>query len=559
MSEPVEQPHRLPEPSRRPVVRRAPSWSALVGAVIGYWLSFTPSLLPRPWWLQAAACAITAAIGYAVGALIGPVVRRCGVRPDERLRRIGWSALAAAGGTAIVFVTAWSVRWQGDLRRAVHMDPRIVWWQWALVLPLAVVLFGLVVLVARALRLGTRQLARLTARVVPPRQATAVAAVLMAVLVVGFVQGFLLRGLLAVVGGAASVTDLSTSPGIVRPELPTLSGSPASLESWDSLGSKGRDFIGRASTAAGITRFTGQPAKDPVRVYVGLRSAGTLHERAELAVRELERTGAFSRRVLVVISTTGTGWVNERIAKPPEYMYGGDSALVAMQYSYLPSWVSFLAEGEASDAGVALIDAVRARWSQLPADTRPRLLVAGESLGSYATERAFPDGVAQLAQRVDGALLVGPTPDNPIRRTVTDGRDRGSPVWRPVYRDGRTVRFAQRPDDFGKPPTEWALPRVVYLQNGGDPVTWWEPGLIWARPAWLDRPRAPDVSAAMRWYPLVTFWQVTCDLAAADSVPDGYGHRFGTLPTAAWAQIAPPEGWTAAETERLDAFQRAQP
>ncbi|GAA2264940.1 alpha/beta hydrolase [Kitasatospora cystarginea] len=527
--------------------------------MIGYVLAFTPSLLPRPWWLQAAACAITAVITYGIGALVGLIVHRCGIRPEERLRRIGWLALAGAGGAAVVFVTAWSVRWQGDLRRAVHMDPLIAWWEWVLVLPLTAVLFAVFVLVARALRLGTRQLARLIARVVPARWATAAAAVLAAVLVVGFVQGFLLRGLLTMVESGASATDLGTSPGIVRPELATLSGSPASLESWDSLGSKGRDFIGKAPTAAEITRFTGQSAKDPVRVYVGLRSAGTLQERAALAVRELERTGAFSRRVLVVVSTTGTGWVNERIATPPEYMYGGDSALVAMQYSYLPSWVSFLAEGEATEAGLALIDAVRTRWAQLPADARPRLLVAGESLGSYATERAFPGGVAQLVREVDGALLVGPTPDNPIRRTVTDGRDPGSAVWRPVYQDGRTVRFAQRPVDLQRPAATWEPPRVVYLQNGGDPVTWWEPSLIWRRPAWLDRPRAPDVSDVMRWYPLVTFWQVTCDLAAGESVPDGFGHRFGTLPTDAWAQIAPPAGWSAAETRRLDAYQRRVP
>jgi uncharacterized membrane protein len=55
----------------------------------------------------------------------------------------------------------------------------------------------------------------------------------------------------------------------------------------------------------------------------------------------------------------------------------------------------------------------------------------------------------------------------------------------------------------------------------------------------------------MGWYPLVTFWQVTCDLAAADSVPEGFGHRFGTLPTAAWAAVAEPPGWTAADTVRL--------
>ncbi|MFJ8042509.1 alpha/beta hydrolase [Kitasatospora sp. NPDC096147] len=539
---------------RRRIVRGAPSWSALVGAVLCYCLSFTPSLIPRPWWLQAAAAAITAAFGYAIGAFLGAVARRCGARPGPRWRRAGWLLLAVLGTAAVLGVTARSVRWQGDLRRAVGMAPQVVWWQWALVLPLAVLLCAVLVLLARLVRLGTRALARPLRRWVHPAVAAGVAVAVAAVVVVGLVQGFLLRGLLDAAEGAASLTDRSTSPGIVRPELPTLSGSPASAESWDGLGAKGRDFIGRAPTAAEIAAVSGRPAKDPVRVYVGLGSADTLRERAGLAVAELERTGGFSRRVLVVASTTGSGWVNEQIAKPPEFMYDGDSAVVAMQYSYLPSWISFLTEAEAADAGTALIDAVHERWARLPADARPRLLVAGESLGSYATERAYPAGVAELARQVDGALLVGPTPDNPIRRQVTDDREPGSPVWRPVYQGGGTVRFAQVAADFAVPAGPWTEPRIGYLQNGSDPVTWWEPELLWQRPAWLERPRAADVSAAMRWYPLVTFWQVTCDLAAANDVPAGHGHRFGTFPTTAWAEIAPPAGWGPADTRRLAGY-----
>lgn len=56
----------------------------------------------------------------------------------------------------------------------------------------------------------------------------------------------------------------------------------------------------------------------------------------------------------------------------------------------------------------------------------------------------------------------------------------------------------------------------------------------------------------MGWYPLVTFWQVTCDLAGANGVPDGFGHRFGTLPVAAWAAVTQPNGWTATDTARLE-------
>ncbi|MFC8723336.1 alpha/beta-hydrolase family protein, partial [Kitasatospora sp. NPDC057198] len=287
----------------------------------------------------------------------------------------------------------------------------------------------------------------------------------------------------------------------------------------------------------------------------GARTAAGLRERARRAVAELDRAGGFRRKVLVVLGTTGSGWVNEGIAAPVEYLYDGDSAEVALQYSYLPSWLSFLTEGEATDAGKALYDAVHAHWSQLPADSRPRLMVAGESLGSYATERAFPGGVEQLTGQTGGALLVGPTPDNPLREAVTDRRQPGSPVWRPVHQDGRNVRFAQRPSDFALPEgAPWDQPRVVYLQNGSDPVVWWEPSLIWRKPEWLAGQRAPDVSPTMRWYPLVTFWQVTCDLAASEAVPEGHGHRYGLMPAEAWARIAPPEGWTGQDTDRLVAY-----
>ena len=71
-------------------------------------------------------------------------------------------------------------------------------------------------------------------------------------------------------------------------------------------------------------------------------------------------------------------------------MYNGDTALVAMQYSYLPSWISFLADQQKSvEAGKAMVEAIHGRWQQWPADRRPRLALYGESLGSMAGQGAF--------------------------------------------------------------------------------------------------------------------------------------------------------------------------
>ena len=103
-----------------------------------------------------------------------------------------------------------------------------------------------------------------------------------------------------------------------------------------------------------------------------------MEERASLAVSDLERAGGFHRKYLLVAGTTGTGWVDPAAMSTFEYETGGDSAAVAIQYSYLPSWASFLVDqSKARAAGRALFDAVYQKWSALPASIRPKLFVFG--------------------------------------------------------------------------------------------------------------------------------------------------------------------------------------
>src|SRR5699024_11043325 len=92
-------------------------------------------------------------------------------------------------------------------------------------------------------------------------------------------------------------------------------------------------------------------------------------------------------------------------------------------------------------AGKALFEAVYAEWSQLPADNRPRLLVFGESLGSYGSQEAF-SGLQDVAERTDGALWFGTPNFTENWRYLTSRRDEGSPMYKPVYHDGRTVRWS---------------------------------------------------------------------------------------------------------------------
>src|SRR6185312_4191215 len=263
------------------------------------------------------------------------------------------------------------------------------------------------------------------------------------------------------------------------------SGGPGSLVSWESLGHQGRIFVKSGPTVAQLAAFNGARAVEPIRAYAGLGSADGITSAAELAARELERAGGLRRAVVAVGTTTGTGWINEAEADALEYMYNGNTAVVSMQYSFLPSWLSFLVDKEnARHAGQALFEAVDRMVRQLPEAQRPKLVVFGESLGSFGGEAPFMS-LNNVLARSDGALFSGPTFQNTIWTDLTSTRDRGSPQWLPIYQDGRFVRFVARAKNLTRPEDPWDHPRVVYLQHASDPIAWWTPDLVFSKPDWL--------------------------------------------------------------------------
>lgn len=537
------------------MVRRRLGFAGLTGAVVFFAASLTPSLLPRSWIMQGVIGGISAAIGYGLMSLIAAGLRRLvAVRPGVPVRRLAWTALII-GGTCLCAGTLWrSTLWQRDLRRLMGMDGTLGWLVPLIPLVGAGVMLA-VLLVARTLRLAVRRLTGALTPFVPLAGASLLSTAVAALLVAVLLNDFLFRGFVGIVDASSSEADERTQRGIVRPASPYLSGSPASLVPWRSLGRYGRGFVGSAVPRRELARYAapqaGRQVEQPIRVYTGLQSAASYREQADLAIRELVRTGAFRRRVLGIMATTGTGWVNGNATDALELMYAGDSALVAMQYSYLPSWVSFLVDrSKAIRANRALVAAVHARWARLPPHHRPRLVVFGESLGAFGLESAYGD-LGRLTAMTQGALLIGPVDTNPIWRRITARRDPGTPVWRPVYRRGRTVRFAQSPVDLARPPGPWWPPRVAYFQNASDPIVWWSPTLIYRRPEWLESPRGPGLSRQMRWFPLVTFCQVTVDLMVSRGVPPEHGHRYGANVVDGWAAVAPSPGWTAADTARL--------
>jgi uncharacterized membrane protein len=385
-----------------------------------------------------------------------------------------------------------------------------------------------------------------------PRAARALGWTVVVVVTWLVASGVVVNGLAALADRGFSVRNGATAEGVEPPTSGLRSGGPGSLVSWESLGRQGRTITGSGPSAAAIAAWSGSAATEPIRAYAGTVSAAEVEERAELAVEDLARAGGFDRANLLVATTTGSGWLDAGAIDSFEYLTGGDSAMVAMQYSYLPSWLSYLVDQKkAREAGRQLFDAVYDRWSKLAPTERPRLFVFGLSLGSFGGETAF-SGEYDLRNRTAGALFAGPPNFNTLYREFTDGRDVGSREVEPVYKAGRAVRFANDVAAGVAPASSpWEGTRILYLQHPSDPIVWWSPRLLWDRPDWLEEPVGRDVLDSMVWIPLVTFWQVTADLPLSTGVPDGHGHSYTREFVDGWASVLQPPGWTPAKAEQL--------
>jgi uncharacterized membrane protein len=535
-------------PKRR---RRRPNWLGLVGALLAFGASITPSLLPRPWIYEGIICGIGAAIGYGVGLFLSWFIRRFpGREPGARAKGIAWRTLAILGPILFVYWLLLGVGWQNEVRTLVgESDEGLVTavQVGVVAIPVAIV----AVLVGRGFRKAFAWILGGLVRFLPHWLSAALAVLIIAGIVYVAVTGVLFRGFVALMNSIYADTNASTAEGIVAPTVPQRSGSPSSLASWQTLGVEGRNFVARGPSVQKLTAFNGTPAQEPIRVYVGLDTAPTAQERAALAVRELERTGAFDRGVLVVAGTTGTGWLEPQTVDTVEYEWNGDSAIVGIQYSYLPSWISTLVDvDKAQEAGTALFDAVHAKWETLPAGSRPKLIAYGLSLGSFSMQSPFPSAEA-LATRTQGAVFVGSPNFSQPWGQISLEREPGSPQWKPVYQAGTVVRFAGTPSDLASPAGPWGPPRVAYVQHANDPVVWWSPALLIQEPDWLAEPPGPGRTPTMRWYPILTFLQVTVDQFVGVNVPDGQGHNYGGAMPAVFADVTAPPNWSQAKTDKL--------
>ncbi len=122
-----------------------------------------------------------------------------------------------------------------------------------------------------------------------------------------------------------------------------------------------------------------------------------------------------------------------------------------------------------------------------------------------------------------------------------------------MYDDGRSVRFVNAPSE-ALVDASWKAPRVLYVLQPTDPVTFWSMSTMWSRPDWLDQPRGPDIPAEASWFPFVTWAQSLADLQAGFAADSREGHEDSEAFVAGWAAVAPPDGWTDGDTRRLETY-----
>lgn len=553
---------RVPGPERRSIAEGVKAiatryWDTLsfVGVILAavlFGISMTPSLLPRSFATQGLLSGFAGAFGYACGVLLDLVWKFLQFRPlnDGVKQKARMLALISAG--SLMAVVLWrATYWQNSIRQLMEMPPVKTTYAFSTAM-LAAVVGAIWIAVGRGLIFCSAFVAQKLKRFVPDRLAYVLAASFVLIAAVTVSNNLVARSLLNFADASFARIDSLTDEGVVRPELPNQSGSESSLVEWDSIGRRGKQFVVAGPTAEQISEFHQQDCPQPLRVYVGLRSRPTMRQRARLALEELERTGAFERSVLVVATPTGTGWIDPSGVDTLEYLHAGDTAIVALQYSYLPSWLTIIVDPERpTEAARLLFNEVYGHWKNLPKDSRPRLYLHGLSLGALGSELSA-DVLTIFEDPIDGAVWSGPPFPSTQWASLTEARNVDSPSWRPEIRDSRMVRFYGQSAD-GMDDREWGPIRNVYLQYASDPMVFFSPDLLFEEPDWLKGERGPDVSPYLSWFPIVTSLQIAFDLPLATNVPLGYGHNYAPADYIdAWISVTDPVGFTDEKRRRLN-------
>ncbi len=540
------------EPQVRHLARRLspllPNWWGLVGGQIASWIALGPSFLPRRWWTTAGSVSLSQMYGYAIGsgarAVRNALRRNRHSTPSLRsatAERITQTAMlsALAAGTGVALVNA-SER-QREIARLVQQKPQSNLEQIAGFV-IGTTNTALTVGFVRFMQVSSARAHNLIRRIAPALAAPLSGFLVVSTLVYGISRYLIRSQVFSRVQAAAELKNLLPLPGRTPPTEPERSGSRASLESYGGLGRHGRAIASDGPRRADIAAFWSEPAMEPVRAYIGLAARLSIPAAAKRAVKELDRAGGFERDHLVIFVGTGTGWLNDWSMAAIEYLTRGNCAMVSMQYTVLTSALALIADRRLPQlTAQSLYREVRAHLDTLPPERRPKLYMSGESLGAFGGLSTF-ENATDMVNSLTGAVWAGTPQFSPIWQELTEARNPGSPYIRPDIGNGALIRFSNRPGDVthnasGEPYAPWGESRTIFLQHPSDPVVWWHPSLIWKQPVWFEEPRGHDVTDRMRWWPWVSFWQISADMPLSLATPGGHAHRYFEEYVTAWSQV----------------------
>lgn len=540
------------EPQVRHLARRLspllPNWWGLVGGQIASWIALGPSFLPRRWWTTAGSVSLSQMYGYAIGsgarAVRNALRRNRHSTPSLRsatAERITQTAMlsALAAGTGVALVNA-SER-QREIARLVQQKPQSNLEQIAGFV-IGTTNTALTVGFVRFMQVSSARAHNLIRRIAPALAAPLSGFLVVSTLVYGISRYLIRSQVFSRVQAAAELKNLLPLPGRTPPTEPERSGSRASLESYGGLGRHGRAIASDGPRRADIAAFWSEPAMEPVRAYIGLAARLSIPAAAKRAVKELDRAGGFERDHLVIFVGTGTGWLNDWSMAAIEYLTRGNCAMVSMQYTVLTSALALIADRRSPQlTAQSLYREVRAHLDTLPPERRPKLYMSGESLGAFGGLSTF-ENATDMVNSLAGAVWAGTPQFSPIWQELTEARNPGSPYIRPDIGNGALIRFSNRPGDVthnasGEPYAPWSKSRTIFLQHPSDPVVWWHPSLILKQPVWFEEPRGHDVTDRMRWWPWVSFWQISADMPLSLATPGGHAHRYFEEYVTAWSQV----------------------
>ncbi len=333
---------------------------------------------------------------------------------------------------------------------------------------------------------------------------------------------------------AAVVTRLSQHNSKVEanfsvpPSNGFVSGGPNSISPFEEMGLQGRRFVTEVVPPDQIDETLGESgAKHPIRVYIGVESEPLYATgRSELALEEMDRLGAFDRKYLLLVSPTGTGWVDHTVAETAEILARGDIATVCIQYGKAPSFLEIQGVSLGRAQFRQLLWGVRQRLTGVPDGRRPKVMVFGESLGAWSSSDVIMhQGIAGFDHYgIENALWFGlPGLARWSRTGMREGRNPLTPEGT-VGAFDRFEQYRELSDD------ERAALRAVVVDHDNDPISQMSLRLAVKRPPWLNGESRRNVPTGMRWQPVLTFIQVLADaMNAMVTVPGEYksfGHDY---------------------------------